>query len=151
MFTSTTKATQTPKSMIEKSRDYIHEKVATEEQLMKEKPFTEQMKAKIPADSKEAAEKIDSTYNAVASNVKEKFHELQERVNEGTESMEQHKNETKESSSSNGLGIKNKIYEATKSPEVKEREDFRQKPLKDKLATMADNKTNESIAEVFAS
>ena len=147
MFSSTVKATETPsnRGVIAKSRDYIHEKVATEEQLLNEKPFSEQVMAKMPADTKEAAEKLDSTVSAVYNDVKEKFNE---RIDEGTKRMEKHKDTD---SSSTGGGITRKIYEATKSPEVKAREEFRQKPIMDKLSMLANNETKEGVTEIFAS
>ena len=148
MFSATAKATETPatqKSVLAKSRDYIHQTVATEDQLMDEKPFSEQVKAKIPADTTEAAEKLDSTVSAMYNDVKEKFNE---RIDEGTKRMEKHEKDDGNTSSG---GIKQKIYEATKSPEVKAREEFRQKPLMEKVSLLANNETRENVSEIFAS
>ena len=128
-------------SIIEKARDKIHEKVATDEQLLHEKPTPDQLREKMPRDTHEIAEAIDNTID----NVKQKFNE---RLDEGTEGGANHNK--KEEDSGPGLvgGIKNKIYEATKPPEVKQREEFREASFTEKLGKLSSNEANESVLEV---
>jgi hypothetical protein len=139
------------KGILEKTRDYIHQKVATDDQLLQEKPMSEQIKAKLPNNSKDAAETIDSTISAVMSDVKTKFNE---RLDEGTERAEQRKQ--KEQQSGPGVigkkveGVKSKLYEATKPPEVKTREEFREKPFAEKVQALAKNETTENLSEILA-
>lgn len=152
MFTSTNKATESPqKNVIEKSRDFIHEKTGTEEQLLKEKPMHEQISAKMPNSTKEAAEKLEATVKNTVDDVKTK---LNERLDEGTERAAEHQQQQKDDHPSGQNVITQKIFEATKSPEVKEREEFRQKPFVEKVkdiakqdAKMAPDQTVEEILE----
>jgi hypothetical protein len=128
--------------ILDKTRDMIHEKVASDDQLLNEKPTPDQLREKMPNNQHEIAEAIDNTIDSV----KARFNE---RLDEGTERADNHKQE----SSGPGLigGVKNKIYEATKAPDVKEREEFRDSSVTEKLGKLSSNETNESIMEVFSS
>lgn len=121
--------------LMEKVRDTIHEKVATKEQLYDEKPRVEKLKETMPSDTKEAVDMAKSGVTSAIDDVKEKFNE---RIDEGTPREQLH-HENKKDGSDKGLlqkqigEVKNSIYEATKSPDVKEREEFEKMPIVDRL------------------
>ena len=138
--TSNSATEQQQKGILAKTRDYIHEKAATDQQLMKEKPYVEQIKSSIPTSTDEAAKKLDDT----VGDIKKKFNE---RLDEGTDRVPKHLQKAEEQKP--GL-IRTKLYEATKSPEVKQREEFRQKPVMEQLSALSSGDTNENFSEILA-
>lgn len=137
---SATTATEQQKGIFAKTRDLIHEKVATNQQLMSEKPYVEQVKSSIPGSTDEAVQKFD----AAVGDVKKKF---TERLDEGTDRVPKHIQKAEERQP--GL-VRTKLYEATKSPEVKQREEFRQKPIMEQLSAMSSGTTDENFTEILA-
>ena len=137
---STAPSTDQGKGIFAKTRDYIHKKAATDEQLLNEKPFSDQIKTKIPSSTHEAAQKVDG----VIDDVKKKF---AERLDEGTDRVPKHIQQTE--AKEPGL-VRSTLYEATKSPEVKQREEFREKPLMEQLSAMGNGQVNENLSEIFA-
>lgn len=111
------------KGALEKAREKIHEKVATDEELLDEKPPLERVKAKMPTNTHEVAEAIGNSWDSV----REKYRAGRE----GTEREEQKKKQTEPQ----GViePIRRKIYEATKSPDVKDRQEFEREPVADKI------------------
>lgn len=109
------------KGLLEKTREIIHMNVATDEELMKEKPALDRLKANMPSSAKEA---IDMAKNTLLKDNTKK-----EQENAETYSPFEHEK---------GDGrpieaVRSKLYEVTKSAEVKEREEFENKPLKERI------------------
>ena len=138
--TNTATAAEQQKGIFAKTRDFIHEKTATDQQLMNEKPYVEQIKSSLPGSTDEAAQKFD----AAVGDIKKKF---TERLDEGTDRVPKHVQKAEEKQP--GL-VRTKLYEATKSPEVKQREEFRQKPIMEQLSAMSNGTTNENFSEILA-
>lgn len=123
--------TSNAKAIIEKSRDYIHRKVATEEQLLHEKPLRKQLKEKIPTNPIEVEEKIGTSIYKVMVDIKQTLNEEQETPR--TAPMPPKESNSNGPIQATKRRITNAIYEATKSSEVRKREEFLKKPLEDKL------------------
>jgi len=120
-------ATDDSKGLFDKARDYVHEKVATDEQLQKEKPMDERIQDAMPKSTDDAANKVGEAFNKAKEDFKERF---DERLNEGKEQSSKENNQD-----SPGIlnDAKDKIYDATKSPDVKDREKFRQADIGEKI------------------
>ena len=120
------------KSLLQKARENIHEKVATDEQLHQEKPPFKQFQDSLPQDGQEAVDMAKSGVENAVQDMKNKFNE---RIDEGTERAQKHQDT---GSDKNILqqqvdSARNAIYEATKSEKVKEREEMANKDFCDRL------------------
>ena len=116
--------------IFDQARDFVHEKVATDEQLQQEKPMDKKIQEAIPKDPKDAVDKVGNVLQNTKQDIQEKFNE---RLDEGTERA-QKQHEQQQADSQNVLdSLQDKVYEATKSPSVQEREEFQQADLTEKL------------------
>lgn len=118
------------KNIVDKARDFVHEKVAKDEELRQERPVDEKLMDKVPKDTQELGSKVAQTARNAKDNLKEKFNE---RLDEGTEREKNH--EQNQNTEQNPVleTARKTLYEKTKSPETKEREDYEQAPLTEKI------------------
>ena len=143
MSTTNTNDINQQKNILEKTRDFIHQKVATEDQLLQEKPYSEQVLKTVPTTTDQVALKVDEDIQ----NTKKKFNE---RLDEGTDRVPKHIQKEQQESAGVVHAVKNKINEATKSPDVKQREEFREKSLTEKIQDLSSGKTNENFSEIMS-
>ena len=133
-------------NLLDMARDYVHETVATDEQLQKEKPIDQKVKEAVPNSMDDAVNKASNVVNNVKEDFTQKFNE---RIDEGTDRVQQHKDNTNNNNNGPMSQLQDKIYEHTKSPSLKEREQFEQADLQGKLQMMhdmQDRKTKDSVA-----
>ena len=131
------------KGLLEKARESIHKKVATDEELMQEKPALDRLKASMPSSAKEA---VDMAKNTLSTN--------------GTKDDQENDEAYSPFENEKGDGhpieaARSKLYEATKSADVKERQEFENKSLKERIQHLhekgcgAQKETN--VAELLSS
>lgn len=120
-------------NIVDKARDFVHEKVATKEQLQKEKPMDEKVKDAIPKDTQDLTNKVGNVLQNTKNDIKERFNE---RLDEGTEREQQRNQDDRNMLQKKVDNVKDKVYDATKSPSLKEREEFQQADLMKKLDMM---------------
>lgn len=132
-------------SLLDHARDYIHEKVKTQEQRDAERPVTEKIKDNFPNSAEDAGSTLGKKIDNIATDFKEKFNE---RLDEGTERAQQHTDETKREEDFNVFtdaahaskekihDVRESIFDATKTPAEKDQEAFLEKPLHEKLKEM---------------
>ena len=135
--------TNTHDNLLDKARDYVHKKVATEKQLQQEKPIDQKVKEALPNDMQDAVNKTGSVLGNVKNDVVQKFNE---RVDEGTERAQRHKEDPEGSKGPIGQ-LKDKIYDNTKSQSLQDREQFQQADLMGKLHMMQNMNTNEKVKD----
>lgn len=117
-------------SIKEKARDFIHEKVAKDEELQNERPPDQKFVDSIPVNTHEVAEVIDNSM----ADVKQKF---TERLDEGTEREKRHQEEQNLNPVQEKLkNARETIYEKTKPPDVKDREKFQDASFTEKFHMM---------------
>ena len=104
------------KGILEKVRDKIHEKVATDEQLYEEKSFPEKVGDSMPSDVKEASDLLGSAFSQADEPSKKT----------STNQMDLAPDVIPKTFKS---AIRNQLYETTKSPSSKTQEDFQQQSL----------------------
>ena len=119
--TEYTSNNESNKGLLEKARESIHKTVATDEELMQEKPALDRLKASLPSSAKEA---VDMAKNTLSTNG----------TKDGQENSETYTPFENEKGDGHPIeAARSKLYEATKSADVKERQEFENKSLKDRI------------------
>lgn len=135
--------TNTHDNLLGKAREYVHKNVATEEQLQQEKPIDQKAKEAVPNDMNDAVDKAGSVLGIMKDDVVQRFNE---RIDEGTKRAERHKEEP-EGTKGPISQLQDKIYENTKSPSLRDREQFQQADLMGKLDMMQNMDANEKVQD----
>ena len=114
-------------NIIEQARDFIHEKVATDEQLQQEKPIDQKIQDAIPSDPQDAVNRVSNAAKNVTQDIQDRFNK---RLDEGTDRAGKKQEITRSVLMDR---MREKAYEATKSPEVQQREAFNQASIPEKM------------------
>jgi len=139
------------KNLLSKAREYIHEAVKTDEQREAEKSTLEKMKESVPSSASEAVEKAKETINTGIASTKKGF---EERLNENSAGEPIRKlseeakpgliEKTKQATVHSVTGLREKIYDVTKSKEEKEAEEFAAKPFTEKVSETVESQLQEA-------